>query len=220
MNKKNCLSKKMNCLSAIFCVFGLLMTTAVTGAAETESMPKKIGLEEGAMAPDFEGISYEGNTVKLSDMYQNGPVVLIFYRGAWCPYCVRHLRSFQDRLDEIRALGADVLAVSVDQQEFAQKTVSENTLGFEVITDPAADILKDYNLIFQVPDELAEKYKNEYKIDLELHSGRTDHVIAVPATFIIANDGQIIFAYANEDYKVRTEPQEVIDALKEMQLYN
>ncbi|MGE0267051.1 MAG: peroxiredoxin family protein [Candidatus Omnitrophota bacterium] len=220
MTGKNQISKKVLYRLGIMCAFGFLSTAPVHAADMNASSMKKIGLDEGAMAPDFEGISYEGKTVKLSEMYQNGPVVLIFYRGAWCPYCVRHLRSFQDRLDEIRALGADVLAVSVDQQEFAQKTVSENTLGFEVITDPAADILKEYNLIFQVPDELAEKYKNEYKIDLELHSGRTDHVIAVPATFIIANDGQIIFAYANEDYKVRTEPQEVIDALKEMQLYN
>ncbi len=177
---------------------------------------KEIGLQVGTIAPDFMGETYQGNTVRFSDLYKNGPVVLIYYRGAWCPYCNLHLRAFQERFDDFKALGATLLAVSVDKPEYAAKTVQDDALGFEVISDPGAEILEKYNVIYRVPEDLAEKYLDEYKIDLEKHSGRKDHVIAIPATYVIDKTGKIVFAYANEDYKVRTEPREILIFLENM----
>jgi len=187
-------------------------------SAETVEAPKPMpGLQIGDTAPNFSGDAYEGGTVTLSDLYAKGPVVLIFYRGAWCPYCNLHLKSFQEKLPEIQALGAQVLAVSVDLKEYANETVQKNGLGFEVVSNPDADILKSYGLVFHVPAELEKKYREEYHIDLEKHSGRKDFLIAIPATYVIDTDGRIVFAYASEDYKVRTKPEEVVDVLKSMQ---
>ena len=167
-------------------------------------------------APDFTAPTYEGRDVTLSDQYKKGPVVLIFYRGEWCPYCNIHLKSFQERLDDFQKLGATILAVSVDKQEYGVKIVQKDSLGFEVISDPGAKILQEYNVVYKVPDDLAQKYLNEYHLDLEAHSGRKDHVIAVPATYVIDMTGKIIFAYANVDYKVRTTPEEILDVLKNL----
>ncbi|MCQ9208183.1 MAG: redoxin domain-containing protein [Omnitrophica bacterium] len=174
------------------------------------------GLKVGTVAPDFTGVTYMGNKIRLSDVYKNGPVVLIFYRGAWCPYCNLHLQSFQKRLKDFEKLGATILAVSIDKPEYGAETVKDNSLGFEVISDTQANILEAYKVIYKVPDQLAEKYRNEYQIDLEAHSGRTDHLIAIPATYIIDKTGKIVFAYANEDYKVRTQPNEVLDVLEKL----
>lgn len=174
------------------------------------------GLQVGNIAPDFSGVTYAGNKIQLSDLYKKGPVILIFYRGAWCPYCNLHLRAFQERLKDFNALEATLLAVSVDKVEYAAKTVKDDSLGFEVISDPEAEILEKYNVVFRVSDDLAEKYLSEYKIDLEAYSGRKDHIIAVPATYVIDKTGRIVFAYANEDYKVRTEPQEILNFLENM----
>jgi len=185
-------------------------------AQDTNFPKKEIGLQVGTIAPDFEGETYRGNALRLSDLYRNGPVVLIFYRGAWCPYCNLHLKAFQDRFSDFTALGATLLAVSVDKSEYSTKTVQDDALGFEVISDPSAEILEKYNLVYRVSDELAEKYLSEYKIDLEKHSGRKDHVIAIPATYIIDKTGKVVFAYANEDYKVRAEPQEILNILENM----
>jgi len=185
----------------------------IVGKAQEQETP---GLKTGMMAPDFTASAYTGNKVTLSAYYKNGPVVLIFYRGEWCPFCNLHLKSFQEHLEELKQLGATVLAVSVDKPDYGAKIVQKESLGFEVISDPHADILQAYNVIYKVPDELAQKYINEYHIDLQAHSGRTAHVIAVPATYVIDKTGKIVFAYANVDYKVRTKPEEVLEALKKL----
>lgn len=180
--------------------------------AAAQEMP---GLAVGATAPDFEAGTYAGGRVKLSEELKNGPVVLIFYRGGWCPYCIRHLQDIQSRLEEFEARGASVIAVSVDLAGNELATVKENKLGFTVVSDSAADILEDYGLMFHVPDETVEKYV-EYGIDLKASSGRDDHVIAVPAAYVIKPDGRIAYAYANLDYKVRAKPDDLLKALDEM----
>jgi len=194
----------------------VLMSGGLVMAQEQNVSNNEIGLQVGTTAPDFTGETYRGTTVRLSDLYLNGPVVLIFYRGAWCPYCNLHLKAFQGKFTEFKDLGVTILAVSVDKPQYAQKTVQDDALGFEVISDPGAEILEKYNVIYRVPPDLANKYLNEYKIDLQIHSGRNDHIIAVPATYVIDKTGKIVFAYTNEDYKVRTQPQEIIDFLRSL----
>ncbi len=174
------------------------------------------GIGKGVKAPDFEALNFKGEKVKLSDLYKDGPVVLIFYRGSWCPYCNTQLQQLQSRLEDIRKYGASLVAVSVDKIDKAAEAVEGHDLEFEVISNPEGDILEAYDLIYKVPDELNKKYKEQYNIDLEAASGRTDHVIAIPATYIIDTSGTIVFAYANEDYKVRTSVEEIIQELEKL----
>jgi peroxiredoxin len=194
----------------------LVITVLLTGGlvlAQSDGISigeDEIGLSVGTSAPDFTGETYRGNALTLSDLYNNGPVVLVFYRGAWCPYCNVHLRAFQNNIEKFRDLGASIVAVSVDKPQYATKTVSDEALDFEVISDPGAEILERYNVVFRVPEHLAEKYLQEYNIDLEAHSGRSDHVIAFPASYVIDEDGTIIFADVNLDYKVRTDPDALL----------
>ena len=214
------MGRQRNSVKKIIQIFIFICVVLVSGrfgmAQENGVLNNEIGLRVGTMAPDFTGETYRGTTVKLSELYKDGLVVLILYRGAWCPYCNVHLRSFQEKFEEFKSLDANILAVSVDKPQYAQKTVQDDALSFEVISDPSAEILEKYNAIYRVPDDLADKYLNEYKIDLEMHSGRKDHVIAVPATYVIDTTGKIAFAYTNVDYKVRTEPEEVLNFLREL----
>ncbi len=174
------------------------------------------GLKSGVQAPDFEALNFKGEKVKLSSLYKDGPVVLIFYRGSWCPYCNTHLQQLRSRLEDIRKYGASLVAVSIDKIDKAAEAVEGNDLEFEIISNPEGDILEAYDLIYKVPDELNKKYKEQYNIDLEAASGRTDHVIAIPATYIINTSGTIVFGYANEDYKVRTSVEEILDELEKL----
>lgn len=190
--------------------FFLLSALSLT----TFSWAQKIyGLPVGTPAPDFIARNYLDQPVKLSEYYTEGPVVLIFYRGGWCPYCNRHLKELQDNLHAFVSHNAAIIAVSVDTPENVAKTAQENALDFEIISNPSADILTSYNLAYQLSADLKEKYLKEYNIDLEKYSGRTDGIIAVPAVFIIDQTGKIVYAYANEDYKVRKIPQEILDEL-------
>ena len=192
-------------------VFGCMIIVMFASPLFAEEMP---GLQVGIEAPDFEALNFKGKEVRLSDLYKDGPVVLIFYRGSWCPYCNVQLQQLQSRLVDFKKYKASLVAVSVDRIDKAAEAVEENDLEFEIISNPKGDILESYDLIYKVPDELNIKYKEKYNIDLEAASGRTDHVIAIPATYIIDTSGIIVFAYANEDYKVRTSVEEILRKLE------
>ena len=174
------------------------------------------GLSVGQSAPDFTGITYQGKSVDFYQDYLNqGPVVLIFYRGSWCHFCNLQLQEYQQHFPEFQERGVTLLFVSVDKQEKAAAMVEEKAYSFDVIADPEAAILEAYNVIFQVPEALATMYKERYQIDLQEASGRDDRVIAVPATYVINQDGQIVYAYANENYKVRVTAEEILKIIDE-----
>lgn len=194
----------------------LLFLSLILATNSPAGAQPAIGLEAGQQAPAFTAPTHDGGQISLAQLYQQGPVVLIFYRGAWCPYCNLHLQAFQSRIQDFKALGAQVVAVSVDKPEYAAEAAQKGNLDFPVVSNPGGEILADYNLMNRVPAELARKYREEYNIDLEKHSGREDHLIAVPATFVIDQNGIIVFAYANEDYKVRTQPEEVLAVLEKL----
>jgi len=194
-------------------VFSCVIVVLLASPLFAEEMP---GLQEGIEAPDFEALNYKGEKVKLSNLYKNGPVVLIFYRGGWCYYCNIQLRELQASLDDFKKYSATLVALSVDKVVKSAESVKEKRLDFEVISNPEGDILEAYDLIYKVPDELNKKYKEKYNIDLEAASGRTDHVIAIPATYIIDTSGTIVFAYANKDYKIRTSVKEILQELEKL----
>jgi len=191
--------------------FGLMMLFVATSIVAQEEP----GLKSGIQAPDFEALSHQGDPVHLSHIYNEGPVVLVFYRGGWCMYCNRQLQALQSRFDDFKSYGASIVAVSVDLQENAAKSVEEKELEFTVISDPEAHLLELYNLVFQVPDDTVKQYEG-YGIDLKAASGRDDHIISVPATYVIDQSGQIVYAHANRDYKIRPSLDEILDVLKSL----
>lgn len=193
---------------AIFVLLVLFFVTPIVAREEP-------GLQIGTQAPDFEALTHQGNPVRLSDINKEGPVVLVFYRGGWCMYCNRQLQDLQVHLDDFKGLGASVVAISVDLRENAAKSVEEKQLGFTVISDPEADLLQLYKLVYKVPDDIVKQYE-EYDIDLNAASGRDDHVISIPATYVISRGGQIVYAHANRDYTIRPNLEDILDVLKSL----
>jgi len=128
-------------------------------------------------------------------------------------YCNMQLQALQSRLDDFKSFGASIIAISVDLQENSAKSVEEKQLGFTVISNPEANLLELYNLVFQVPDDTVKQYE-EYGIDLKAASGRDDHVISIPATYVIDQSGQIVYAHVNRDYTIRPSLEDILDVLK------
>lgn len=172
----------------------------------------KFGLDTGRPAPDFTVKTDTGTTFHLMEVLKKGPVVLVFYRGGWCPYCQTQIRELQKNAGAFRERGATLAALSVDQAVYARETSAKEKLGFPLLSDPDAGVLGKYHLRLEVDDATLEKYK-EYGIDLEKASGRAHHIIAVPAVFVIDGQGIIRWAYVNEDYKVRAKIADILKAL-------
>ncbi|MDI3418746.1 peroxiredoxin-like family protein [Streptomyces luteolus] len=169
-------------------------------------------LTVGAPAPRFSLSSATGQVVSLEDLLADGPVVLTFYRGAWCPYCNIALRSLQQHHDAITARGARLVAVSPQIPDESLTLTEKHTLAFDVLSDIGSDTAKQYGLAFDLPDDLAAVY-GKLGFDLQRVNGGHPRTLPLPATYVIARDGAIRWAFVNSDYTIRAEPADILAAL-------
>jgi peroxiredoxin len=174
------------------------------------------GLKEGDKAPNFTLANPLGEHVTLYDELAKGPVVLIFYRGSWCPFCNIQLRAYQRFLPEIRKYGGRLIAVSPQSPDHSLSQKEKEELTFQVLSDPNGRVAGKYNILFELPDYLQNTYKNTLKRDLAEFNNTDRWVLPVPATYIIDKEGIIRFAHVDPDFMKRMEPQDIIDQLKKL----
>jgi peroxiredoxin len=172
------------------------------------------GLKAGVHAPDFLLTNAFGKKVKLSEQLEGGPVVLTFYRGAWCPFCNIELNALQSSLPYFSKYNASLIAVSPQKPDMTMEQLAKSEYTFEVLSDLDDSVMKAYNLYFEVPLELHELYKNRFNFDITDYNGKDRLGLPVPGTFVIDQDGIIRTAYAETDYKKRMEPEDIINALE------
>jgi len=167
-------------------------------------------------APFFELPNPEGALQSLNTFLTNGPVVITFYRGDWCPYCNLQLRALQGKLDEIKALGATLVAISPQVPDGSLTESEINNMEFTVLSDQDAKVASTYGVAWEVPEFLLEHMRVDRALDLEKINNGNANVLPIPATFIIGSDGLVKWNYVNVDYRTRSEPDEIIEALKNL----
>ncbi len=153
-----------------------------------------------------------GKERKLDKMREKGPVVVTFYRGGWCPYCNLELRAYQAVLQDIKAAGATLVAITPELPDASLSTSEKNELEFEVLSDSNSDYARELGLIFTLPEELRSIYAS-FGIDVEKHNGKGQFDLPLAATFIVGVDGIITSAFVNADYTLRKEPAEIVKEL-------
>jgi peroxiredoxin len=170
-------------------------------------------LKAGNLAPTFTLADPDGHPVSSADLLREGPLVLTFYRGVWCPYCNLELQALQAALPDIRAAGARVLAISPQVAANSRKSVRQNALEFPILSDPHNDVAAAFGLRFELQDYLVELYKS-LKNDLPAFNGEPSWTLPMPARYVIAPDGTIVYAEVNPDYKRRPDPSEMLPAIR------
>ena len=190
----------------------LLITIFISGTSFSQNTIYPDGLKVGDKAPQFQGTDNSGKPFSLKKQLKNGDVVIIFYRGQWCPYCNKELSQLNDSLSFITAKGATVVAISPETKENVGKTVGKTRASFPIISDSALEIMKMYKVNFAVDETTQIKYK-KYGIDFAEANGSNGANLPVPATYIIGKDGLIKYAFFNPDYKVRSTVQNLLNHL-------
>ena len=170
-------------------------------------------LKAGDNAPAFTLSDPDGASVSSADLLAKGPLVVSFYRGAWCPYCNMELQALQAALPEFDKLGANLVAVSPQTAVNSRKSVRQNALAFPILSDPHNDVAAAFGLRFQIPDYLVELYKS-LKNDLPTFNGDPSWTLPMPARYVIGQDGTILYAEVNPDYTRRPEPEDMLPALR------
>lgn len=173
------------------------------------------GIRPGERAPDFTLGNAFGEPVRLADQLEAGPVVLVFYRGAWCPFCNLHLRSLYEQLPAIEARGARLLLVTPQLPDRSRAQLKETGYGFEVLSDLDSAVMKEYRLYFELDPELVRVYTARGLV-VEDFNGPGRNVLPVPGTFVIDREGIVRAMHADTDYRERMEPADIIRALDEL----
>jgi len=169
----------------------------------------------GTTAPDFALPDAHGRTVALGSLLARGPLVLTFYRGGWCPYCNLELRAYDRLRDDIRATGADLVAISPEVPDESLSTAEKNALRFDVLSDAGNRVARAYGLVFRLNDELVEIYRRNGN-DLERINGDASWELPVPGTFVVGADGRIAGRFVDPDYTRRQDPEEVLALLRRL----
>jgi peroxiredoxin len=170
-------------------------------------------LKVGDKAPSFSLHDAQGNSVHSTDLLKRGPLVVSFYRGVWCPYCNMELQALEAAKPEFEKLGAVLVAISPQTPPNSRKSARQNGLTFPILSDARGEVAAAFGLRFQLPDYLIELYK-QLKNDLPAFNNDPSWTLPMPARYVIAPDGTILYADVNPDYTCRPEPADTLPALR------
>lgn len=180
---------------------------------ETANISKN-ALQVGEIAKGFTLPNAVENTISLyQTLEENDYAILSFYRGQWCPYCNLELQALQGVNEEFKSLNAKLIAISPQSPDASISTVEKHELTFEVLSDSHNGVAKEYGLVFSLLEELRPIYES-FGIDIPGLNEEDSYELPMPATYIINKNREIIYAYVVEDYTQRSEPQDILDAIK------
>jgi len=161
------------------------------------------GLQLNQAAPDFSGKDQYGKTITLKTLLKKGNVLLVFYRGEWCPYCNKYLKELEESLLSISAKGASVVAVTPEKPEYVARSVEKTKATFPILHDEALKIMKSYDVAYKLDTKAINKYKR-INVDLNVINGEVNSEnLPVPAVFVINQQGVIVYRFFDPDYTKR-----------------
>ena len=176
----------------------LLFSVTVLSAQD-----KPEGLFINSKAPEFKGKDQNGNDISLKELRKKGPVVVVFYRGNWCPYCNKELKRMQDSLQLLTDKGAQIVAISPEQSEGISKTIEKTGATFSILHDEDMKIAKGYGVAYQVDEKTQQRQKNFGNDLLAINGQKERAYLPVPAVYIVNRDGSVTFRFFEEDYRRR-----------------
>ena len=167
----------------------------------------------GDLVPDFELPDTGGNSVSLAALRAGKPLVLAFYRGAWCPYCNLEIHALIAALPEIHAAGGRLLAISPEMPDYTRDFIKTEGIDFPILTDTGNAVAQRFGLVFNLPEVLRPIYA-DMGIDLPARNGDESFSLPVPATYVINVQGIVCAAHVDVDYTRRMSPATILDALR------
>ncbi len=169
-------------------------------------------LNVGKGMPEFTLDDAFGKAVSSTDLLKKGHIVLVFYRGAWCPYCNLYLRGLQKRLSDFESKGAQLVAVSIEPPDRSLAVLNKNKLDFTVLSDPGLKVARQFGIVYELPSVVDDVVKG-LGFDIGKYNGTERTELPLAATYVISSKGEIKYAFLEADYKKRADPVEILSIL-------
>lgn len=171
---------------------------------------------KGEKAAHFSGTDQNGLPIFSTELLKSGPVVLLFYRGNWCPYCQKQLSELQDSLQMLLETGAHVVVFTPEKSEGIQQMIGKTGATFSIVHDDKYETMKAYGLDFQLSRETVPRFYNFTLNHTRKANGNEDDILPVPATYIIGQDGLVKWLWYDRDYRNRPSVEMIMKALQEL----
>lgn len=191
------------------------VTPAPAGEVVTEQDAVNNALKPGAKMPSFALSDIDGNTVTSDELLKKGNLVVVFYRGAWCPFCNLYLQNLQKEAEKLKQAGGNIVAISVENPDKSSSVAAKNELQFTVLSDPRLETARKFGIVYELAKETDEQYKSK-GLDVAKNNAMETAELPLGATFIVKRDGEIVYAFLDTDYKKRAEPEVIIENLKKI----
>ena len=174
------------------------------------------GIEErilpvGATAPAFALKDAMGKQMRSADLLQLGPVTVKFFRGRWCSYCSTELEIWRDRYEQLRERGVLLVAISPQIERQNDFMANQHGLPFPILSDRGNKVAEQFGLAYRLPEEMQSYYRS-IMVNIPFMNGEQSWTLPLPATYVIGMDGKVVFAEAHADFRVRPEPEDVLEA--------
>ena len=172
-------------------------------------------LQAGDLAPDFVLTDSDRNPVALKDLLAEGPVVLSFYRGVWCPYCNIELQALEEAAERIRARGATLVAISMQGAADSRKSQRDNKLSFPILTDKAGELANKFGIRWSLQDYVIPIHDG-FGVNLPTIHGDGQWNLPMPARYVIDTNGAVVYSEVNPDYTRRPDPSDLFPVLDKL----
>ncbi|MHB1935474.1 MAG: peroxiredoxin-like family protein [Acidobacteriaceae bacterium] len=169
-------------------------------------------LPVGSIAPEFSLPDANGRMVHSADLLALGPLVVNFFRGRWCPYCLTELAAWHTLYPELRKRGALLVAISPQTVHQNSLLLQQHSLPFPVLSDPGLAVAERFRIAYSVP-AYHQKHYRSILVNIPFINGDPSWRLPLPATYLLQSDGTIVFAQAHADFRARPEPAEILAAL-------
>lgn len=189
---------------------------ATMKSALDELIADKVGdraVKSGDKFPGFVLKNQNNESINIDDLFKDNKLLIVnFYRGGWCPYCNLELKALQDKKEEFRKLGAELVAITPETPDNSLSTSQKNELDFNILTDQNGELSKELGIAFDLPENLRPLYL-QFGIEVEKHNGSGVFTLPIPGTYILNENKEVIFHYLDLDYTKRLDPADIISFL-------
>ncbi len=170
-------------------------------------------LEVGEQALQIIGVDQNGKKINSTDILKHNKILMVFYRGNWCPHCKKHLASLEEHLNEFTKKGVFVMVVTPESEERTKQTAEKWKTNFSIIHDVDNKIMNDYKVAFEVNKENVPNYYGYVTNKVATYNVENNNILPVPATYIIDQNGKISYVQYDPNYKNRSDFSEILKSL-------
>lgn len=187
-----------------------LVFTFLFLSLSAQELEQAKGLSIGDKAPLGQLQNADGESIDLQEALKEGPIILVFYRGQWCPYCNRHMAALSEIADSLEGIGVQLFAISPENPEYLKMMEEKSESRFDLLYDSHYTTIEAFDLAFLPSKAKRLKYNSVLGANLAEAHGDSRELLPVPATFLIDQKGIIRWRHFDPDYRERSKPEELL----------